>query len=208
MCANCKDHGPISSMQAGLRHIVIWHEDGHGSAAYDWSAVPLRKSVALRRGRDGGVVPVPRGRRRKQVISELASVYPMVEADRRGLDGMPVADIATQVYRLVSADGLSVKTAIDVVAREHSWASATVRDRLYREPGKRVRATAQVLDEGIELLDELIRDTAGTPRRVGELRKLRADLVALSVTTPDAYRSDALALIEKLDGLLGMIEPS
>ncbi len=112
--------------------MVAWHEDGTGWASYDWAGVRRRRPVQLRGGRDGGIVPVDRGERRRQIVRELAPIYPMVESERRGPNRLPIEKIAERVDWLVENEGLKRSDAFDKAHGEFDWSAETIRSWYWR----------------------------------------------------------------------------
>lgn len=139
-CEECVLHGPLVAGRHGINHSIAWHEDGTGHAVPPSPAVRLRKPIELRGGRDGGVIPARGGKRRAEIVRELAPFLPMVDSDRRGPDGVPIATVASRVDRLMEEGGLDRDAAFDSAAKEFHWARETIRSRYWRYKGERRRA--------------------------------------------------------------------
>jgi hypothetical protein len=193
-CDGCAEHGPIVATRAGLNHVFAWHEDGTGWASYDWAGVRRRRPIQLRGGRDGGVVPVDRGERRRQIVRELAPIYPMVESERRGPNRLPIEKIAARVGWLVKNEGLKRSEAFDKAARESDWSAETIRSRYWRNrtsesPGDsddRPLPWAEIVEE----LNRLRQARRPTRNRLVAYAVPLEDIVEVAVTVRDRYSVD------------------
>lgn len=128
----------VGTAEAGFQFVTRDSADGSHEALglYAWSRSKRRKPVRLRLNRGGDAyIPTDRGRRRADLVRDLAHLFEVSPTDPRGpLPGsdVPSNSIFETIERLRES-GLSVEAACEVAREDFPWSASTIRDHYYAQ---------------------------------------------------------------------------